>query len=83
MNIPTLEQILVIGAGAVGGVFGAHLAKHHPNISFLLRPRTREAIEKNGLCIRSGLTSFSVHPNVTSDVKSLPQPDLIILGIKA
>jgi 2-dehydropantoate 2-reductase len=83
MNIPTLEQILVIGAGAVGGVFGAHLAKHHPNISFLLRPRTREAIEKNGLCIRSGSETCIVHPNVTSDVKDLPQPDLIILGIKA
>ena len=35
-----MKQIMVVGAGSVGGFFGAHLAKHNPNVSFLLRPRT-------------------------------------------
>ncbi len=73
-----------MGAGSVGGYFGAHLARHNPNVSFLLRPRTREAVAKNGLTIRSAIDeSFTVHPTVASDPRELPQPDLIVLGIKA
>jgi 2-dehydropantoate 2-reductase len=79
-----MKQILVVGAGSVGGYFGAHLARHNPNVSFLLRPRTREAVAKNGLTIRSAIgDSFTVRPPVASDTKELPQPDLIVLGIKA
>ena len=79
-----MKEILFVGAGSVGGYFGAHLARHNPNVSFLLRPRTREAVAKNGLTIRSAIgESFTVHPPVASDPEELPQPDLIVLGIKA
>jgi 2-dehydropantoate 2-reductase len=79
-----MKEILFVGAGSVGGYFGAHLARHNPNVSFLLRPRTREAVAKNGLTIRSAIgESFTVYPKVASDPKELPQPDLIVLGIKA
>ncbi|MDT3776409.1 2-dehydropantoate 2-reductase [Nitrospira sp. MA-1] len=79
-----MKEILFVGAGSVGGYFGAHLSRHNPNVSFLLRPRSREAVAKNGLTIRSAIgESFTVHPKVASDPKELPQPDLIVLGIKA
>ncbi|MCA9454987.1 MAG: hypothetical protein KC584_20525, partial [Nitrospira sp.] len=48
-----MKEILFVGAGSVGGYFGAHLARRNPNVSFLLRPRTREAVATNGLTIRS------------------------------
>lgn len=79
-----MKQIMMVGAGAVGGFFGAHLARHNPNVSFLLRPKTQAAVARNGLTIRSAIgESFTVHPPSSSDPKSLPQPDLIILGVKA
>jgi 2-dehydropantoate 2-reductase len=78
-----MQQIMIIGAGAVGGYFGAHLAKNNPNVSFLLRPRTCEAVRKNGLTIRSASGNFTVHSKVSSDPRDLPAPDLIILGVKA
>ncbi|GJL61175.1 MAG: hypothetical protein NPIRA03_40320 [Nitrospirales bacterium] len=79
-----MKEILFVGAGSVGGYFGAHLARHNPNVSFLLRPHTREAVAKSGLTIRSAIgESFTVHPTVASDPEQLPQPDLIVLGIKA
>jgi 2-dehydropantoate 2-reductase len=78
-----MQQIMIVGAGSVGGFFGAHLAKNNPNVSFLLRPRTCEAVRKNGLTIRSAGGSFTVHPNVSSDPRELPPPDLVILGVKA
>jgi 2-dehydropantoate 2-reductase len=78
-----MHHIMLIGAGSVGGFFGAHLAKNNPNVSFLLRPRTCEAVRKNGLTIRSAAGTFTVRPNVSTDPRELPSPDLIILGVKA
>ena len=79
-----MKQIMIIGAGAVGGYFGAHLARHNPYVSFLLRPETQAAVAKDGLTIRSAIgESFTVRPPSASDPKALPQPDLIILGMKA
>jgi 2-dehydropantoate 2-reductase len=78
-----MKQIIFVGAGSVGGFFGAHLAKNNPNVSFLLRPRTLEAVKQNGLTIRSAGGSFTVRPPVASDARELPKPDLIVLGVKA
>lgn len=79
-----MKQIMMIGAGSVGGYFGAHLARKHSNVSFLLRPKTQTAVAKNGLTIRSVIgESFTVHPQSSSHPQDLPQPDLIILGVKA
>ena len=78
-----MKQILVVGAGSVGGFFGAHLAKNNPNVSFLLRPKTLTAVKRSGLTIRSAGGSFTVRPPVSSDARELPRPDLIILGVKA
>lgn len=78
-----MKQILMVGAGSVGGFFGAHLAKHNPNVSFLLRPNTLAAVKQNGLTIRSASGTFTVYPPAASDPRELPRPDLIILSIKA
>ena len=79
-----MKQIMVVGAGSVGGYFGAHLARKHLNVSFLLRPKTQSAVAANGLTIRSAIgESFTVHPQSSSIPQDLPQPDLIILGVKA
>jgi 2-dehydropantoate 2-reductase len=77
-----MKQILVVGAGSVGGFFGAHLAKANPDVSFLLRPRTLDAVKRSGLTIRSASGTFTVRPQAASDARQLPKPDLIILGVK-
>lgn len=78
-----MKNILMVGAGSVGGFFGAHLAKNNPNVSFLLRPKTLAAVKQNGLTIRSANGTFTVRPQAAADPKELPKPDLIILGVKA
>ncbi|MCH6558490.1 MAG: 2-dehydropantoate 2-reductase [Nitrospirae bacterium] len=78
-----MRQVMMVGAGAVGGYFGAHLAKGNPNVSFLLRPRTLQAVRDHGLTIRSADGSLTVHPPAASDPHDLPKPDLIILSVKA
>ena len=78
-----MKQIMVVGAGSVGGFFGAHLAKNNPNVSFLLRPRTLQAVKRNGLTIKSAKGNFTVHPPAASNPRELATPDLIILAVKA
>jgi 2-dehydropantoate 2-reductase len=78
-----MKQILMVGAGSVGGFFGAHLAKANLSVSFLLRPKTLAAVKQNGLTIRSANGSFTVHPPAASDPRDLPKPDLIVLSVKA
>jgi len=78
-----MNHVLVVGAGSVGGFFGAHLAKANPNVSFLLRPKTLAAVQRNGLTIRSTSGSFTVRPSAALDARDLPKPDLIILAVKA
>jgi 2-dehydropantoate 2-reductase len=77
-----MKHVMMVGAGAVGGFFGAHLARNNPNVSFLLRPRTLEAVRERGLTIRSAAGTFTVQPPAASDPRDLPKPDLIILSVK-
>jgi 2-dehydropantoate 2-reductase len=79
----SMNHIMMVGAGSVGGYFGAHLAKHHPNVSFLLRPKTLAAVQQQGLRVRSASATVTVHPRAAADAKQLPRPDLIILAVKA
>ena len=78
----SMNHIMMVGAGSVGGYFGAHLAKHYPNVSFLLRPKTLAAVRQQGLRIRSASGAVTVHPQAAADTKELPAPDLIILAVK-
>ena len=78
-----MTNVLIVGAGAVGGFFGAHLAKTHRNVSFLLRPRSLQAVRERGLTLRSPAGTFTVRPQAAADPRELPPPDLIILSNKA
>ena len=78
-----MKQIMMVGAGSVGGFLGRIWPKTIPNVSFLLRPRTLEAVKRHGLMIKSAKGNFTVHPPAASDPRQLAAPDLIILGVKA
>lgn len=77
-------RILVIGAGALGGYFGARLLAAGRDVTFLVRPKRAEALAKGGLVVESkaGDLHLSSPPTVTYDRLNGPY-DLIILGCKA
>lgn len=76
-------NIVVIGAGGVGGYFGGKLAQSGNDVTFLVREKHQKAIQENGLQIKSLNGDFTVHPKAITDVKSITTPDLIILGVKS
>jgi 2-dehydropantoate 2-reductase len=76
-------RILVIGAGALGGYFGACLVRAGRDVTFLVRPRRAEQLARTGLQVSSPHGDFTV-PAVTIAAEDLKQPfDLILLGVKS
>ncbi|MCF4100411.1 2-dehydropantoate 2-reductase [Gillisia sp. M10.2A] len=77
-------QILIYGIGGIGGYFGGRIAKVGYNVSMIARGTHLEAIKKHGLQVQSINGDFTVHPGlVTSNIEEVPQPDLVILGVKS
>src|SRR2546426_9708472 len=75
-------KVLMVGAGSVGGYFGARLVKAGVDCAFLLRPRTLAAVKQRGLTVHSVDQSFTVHPVASSNPRDLPKADLVILSVK-
>jgi 2-dehydropantoate 2-reductase len=46
-------RILVLGAGGIGGYFGGRLAEAGADVTFLVRPKRREQIAREGLRVES------------------------------
>ncbi len=75
-------KVMMVGAGAVGGFFGARLVNAGVPCSFLLRSNTLAAVRQKGLSVHSVDQSFTVYPIASCDPCDLPQSDLIILSVK-
>lgn len=78
-----MVTIAVIGAGAVGGYYGARLAQAGHDVRFLLR-RDLEAVRKNGLQVYSRDGDFHL-PSITaaSRPEDLGKVDWVICSLKA
>lgn len=73
----------IIGAGAVGGYFGAKLALAGHRVSFVARGKHLKAIQERGLAIWSPLGDFTVHPRAESDPAAIGPVDVVIFGVKS
>jgi 2-dehydropantoate 2-reductase len=79
-------RILVIGAGAVGGYFGARLAYAGRDVTFLVRARRAEQLRRIGLQVTEPEFAFEVSPKIllAAELAAHPEPyDLILLSTKA
>ena len=45
--------VLILGAGAIGGCFGARLGQAGADVSLLVRPRRQVQLQTAGLVVRS------------------------------
>ena len=84
-------RILIVGAGATGGAFGARLIQAGRDVTFLVRPGRAAQLDRDGLVIRSPLgdARFPVAHVVAEVVEALPElvvrdyTDEEILAIRA
>jgi 2-dehydropantoate 2-reductase len=74
-------RILVVGAGAIGGYFGARLAAAGRDVTFLVRPKRAEQL-KSGLFVRSPKGDVKIAaPKLVTEVTS--SFDLVLLSCKS
>ena len=73
-----------MGAGAVGGYYGAKLKKAGEDVVFIARGPQLEALKSRGIQIISDGTKETIAPiNVTDDPKSVGPVDIILFAVKA
>ncbi len=76
-------RILVLGAGALGGYFGGRLLEAGADVAFLVRPRRRAQLERDGLVIESPYGALRRPVPLLSPGEAEPGWDAVLLACKA
>jgi 2-dehydropantoate 2-reductase len=77
-----MKRVCIVGCGAIGSLYAAHLARVVEVWAFVRRPEHAETLNDEGLRV-SGKHDFHVSLRATSDPKDLPDCDLAIVATKA
>ncbi len=75
--------ILVVGAGATGGYFGARLAQAGREVVFLVRPRRAEQLRERGLRIAGQGADQVVTPRLVTADRLTGHADVVLVTVKA
>jgi 2-dehydropantoate 2-reductase len=75
-------NIVVIGAGAVGGYFGGKLANAGIPVTFLVREKRYQQFKERGLQVQSIHGDFTIHPQCVLSAEEIVKPDLVLLAVK-
>lgn len=76
-------KVCVIGAGAIGGFFGAKLAQGHARVSVVARGATLEALRARGWILEAGGERTAAPVQAESDPTLLGPQDVVILAVKS
>jgi 2-dehydropantoate 2-reductase len=76
-------KILILGAGGVGGYFGARLIQAGADVTYLLRDKRQAKIQAEGLVIETPKDTFTVQPKTITRDQLKPEYDLIVLAPKS
>ena len=60
-------KIAIVGAGAIGALFGAKLALSGENVYLIARGPHLRAMQANGVRVLSSEGDFEAHPAATDD----------------
>jgi 2-dehydropantoate 2-reductase len=75
-------KIIVMGAGGVGGYFGARLAQAGNEVSFIARGRHLEALRAKGLTLKSPLGDAQLKVRAFEDPRTAGAADVVLFAVK-
>ena len=75
-------KIAVMGSGGIGGYFGGLLARAGEDVTLIARGAHLEAIQKNGLHVKSAAGDFHIHARATHDPATIGPVDLVLFCVK-
>ena len=77
-------KIAVVGIGAVGGYFGAKLAKAGQDVTFIGRENTVDYIKEHGIKVISYQGDFEIKkPKVSHPFEAIRDADLVLFCVKS
>ena len=76
-------KILILGAGAVGGYWGARLHQSGADVTFLLREKRAEKVRKEGLVVKSPKGDAVLPVKVVTRGSEGGPYDVVVLACKA
>jgi 2-dehydropantoate 2-reductase len=74
-------NIVILGAGALGTVLGAHLAKAGEEVTLLARGHRAAYLQEHGATL-TGLADFTVPVTVVTDPHQVREADVLIVTVK-
>jgi 2-dehydropantoate 2-reductase len=77
-----IKQVCVVGAGAIGGIVAAYVARAGWQVSAIARGSHLAAVQKNGISIRSPKGDFTVAVDASDDAAKFGVQDLVVIGLK-
>lgn len=83
MSEVKFNKIAIVGAGAIGGWIGVHLAQAGAQISVLARGDTLAALQGAGLQLQQGGAVHTVPVKASNDAADLGVQDLVVISVKA
>ena len=72
-----------MGAGAVGGYFGARIAASGMDVTFIARGEHLKAMRRNGLRIKSIQGDLDIYSEFISSSERIAPVDLVLLAVKS
>jgi 2-dehydropantoate 2-reductase len=75
-------RIAIVGSGAVGGYYGAMLARAGHRVTFIARGAHLRSIKERGLLVWSPLGDFTVRAPADHDISRVGHVDLVLLAVK-
>ena len=79
----SIENVAVMGAGAVGCYFGAMLARAGANVRLIGRPALVDAVTREGLRFESTDFTARIPVSVTTDPTGVAGADLVLFSVKS
>lgn len=76
-------KICIYGAGAIGGLMGARLARAGQDVTLIARGPHLAAMRAGGLTLTDDYESFTVKPHAFEDPKDAGAQDYVIIALKA
>ena len=83
MSTSPFQKVAIVGAGAIGGWLGVHLARAGTQLSVLARGDTLSAVQAHGLQLHQGGTLHTAPVKASSDAATLGVQDLVVISVKA
>src|SRR5208283_3896941 len=80
---PGCLKICIYGAGSIGGLLGAKLARAGAEVTLIARGPHLEALQTSGLHLLSEGEDFTIRPKATDRPAEAGQQDVVIVALKA